>query len=107
MLTDSGLISELIGGYDNFIEFMMLEDNIEHLEANKRVKNDAWALHVIQSTFHITSGTQLQKLDKMERNQALAQLKAKGISVRQLERLTGINRGIIQKAKIMQGYSSP
>ena len=34
--------------------------------------------------------------------EALALLKSKGLTVRQLERLTGINRGVIQKAKSCQ-----
>lgn len=38
-------------------------------------------------------------LPKNERNSLLAQLKQAGLSVRQLERLTGLGRGIIQKAK--------
>lgn len=99
MLTNSELISELINGKDNFLQFMMLEDTIEHIEVDRKRRDDAWALSIIQNTLNVTSGTMLQQFGKKERNQALVQLKEKGLSIRQIERLTGINRGIIQKAK--------
>ena len=38
----------------------------------------------------------LQNAEKDTRNRALCELKAQGISIRQLSRLTGINRNIIQ-----------
>ena len=44
------------------------------------------------------SGVALQKLKREERDAALRQLKDRGLSVRQIERLTGINRGVVQKA---------
>ena len=37
-------------------------------------------------------------MDRAERNEALRKLKKAGLSVRQIERLTGINRGTVQKA---------
>ena len=52
-----------------------------------------------KKTLNIASGTQLQQFRKEQRDNALALLKEKGLTVRQLERLTGINRGVIQKAK--------
>ena len=40
----------------------------------------------------------LQALDRKARNEALKRLKTRGLTIRQIERLTGINRGVIQKA---------
>ena len=40
----------------------------------------------------------LQSAEKDTRNRILSELKAQGISVRQLSRLTGINRNIVQRA---------
>ena len=67
------------------------------MEADIRRKDDAWALEMLQKELHIASGTQLQQFDKEKRDAALALMKKKGLSIRQLERLTGINRGVIQK----------
>jgi len=46
----------------------------------------------------LKSGTQVQAMDRSDRNQVLRLMKEKGLSVRQIERLTGVNRGIIQRA---------
>ena len=53
---------------------------------------------IIRAVLKLKSGTQLQKADKEERDAALRKLKEKGLSVRQIERLTGINRGVVLKA---------
>ena len=60
--------------------------------------DDAWALKVIHKQLNGKSGTSLQNMDRAERNEALRKLKKAGLSVRQIERLTGINRGTVQKA---------
>ena len=41
----------------------------------------------------------LAELDREERDRILCRLKEAGFSIRQISRLTGINRGIVQKAK--------
>ena len=48
----------------------------------------------------VTSSSDFQKLDKTKQREALGQLRELGASVRQLERLTGISRGIIQFVKL-------
>lgn len=40
----------------------------------------------------------LKNLSRPRRDECLSELKSMGLSVRQIERLTGINRGIVQKA---------
>lgn len=98
-LTDSELLCGMIGSEESFQEFMRQVDETEHMEAETRKRDDAWALETLKKTLDITSGTQIKAWDRSLRNSALALLKEKGITVRQLERLTGINRGVIQKAK--------
>ena len=46
----------------------------------------------------VRTGAELQKMERKERNEALRKLKERGLSVRQIERLTGISRNIIQRA---------
>ena len=41
----------------------------------------------------------LQAMNRDARNKALRKLLDAGMSVRQIERLTGISRGIVQRAK--------
>ena len=69
------------------------------MEATPAKHDDVWAIGVIRQILNASSGTALQQMSKADRDEALAKLEAAGITIRQLERLTGINRGIIQKAK--------
>ena len=64
----------------------------------KAAIRDENAREWICSHYRIASGTRLQQWDKKKRDAALRELKDVGLSVRQLERLTRINRGVIQKA---------
>ena len=98
-LTDTGMLFNMIGDKESFAQFMMEKDGTEHIEADIPKKDDTWALQTIRETLNINSGTQIQQFERTQRDEALALLKSRGLTVRQLERLTGINRGAIQKAK--------
>lgn len=98
-LTNTEMLCELIGDENAFRSFMRKSDDVEHMEAEARKKDDAWALTTLQNALNIVSGTQLQQFDKAQRDEAIVLLKEKGLSVRQIERLTGINRGVVQKAR--------
>ncbi len=65
---------------------------------DRRVLADAEAQKIICKACVAASGTRLQQWDRKERNAALRRLKQNNLSIRQIERLTGINRGAIQKA---------
>ena len=101
-LTDTGMLYDMVGDRKKLEQFLLQKDEAEHIEADAPPKDDVWALKVLQDTLHITGGTQLQQYGRAQRDEALALLKSKGLSIRQLERLTGINRGVIQKAKCCQ-----
>ena len=60
--------------------------------------SDSGAMKIIRDRLNIKSGTKLQSYDKDRRDEALRLLKANGLSVRQIERLTGINRGVVYRA---------
>ena len=106
-LTDVGMLYDMIGSRKNLLQFLVQKDEIEHIEADAPKKDDNWALKTLQDALNITSGTQIQQYERTQRDEALALLKSKGLTVRQLERLTGINRGVIQKAKSCQQEPSP
>lgn len=97
--TDYEILKKRIGDKNALKAFLGQADDVEHIEAEPRKKDDKWALETLKKVLKVESGTALQQFDKNRRDEALAKLKKQGISVRQLERLTGINRGIIQKAK--------
>ena len=98
-ITDTKMLCEMIGDETAFLRFMQQDDTAEHMEAESPKKDDAWALATLQHLLNVSSGTALQQYDRSQRDVALALLKENGLSIRQIERLTGINRGVIQKAK--------
>ena len=101
-LTDTEMLYDMIGDRKELGRFILQKDETEHMEADAPPKDDVRALKILQDTLNITSGTQIQQYGRIQRDEALVLLKNKGLSVRQLERLTGINRGIIQRAKTCQ-----
>ena len=60
---------------------------------------DAEAVERIKRVSGLSSCNRLAELDREERDRVLSQLKEEGFTIRQISRLTGINRGIVQKAK--------
>ncbi len=96
-MTDPSLLRELIGSKEAFTDFMSAEDDTECMEADTLRRDDTWALSIIRRTLQLQSGTELQNMPRQKRDECIAKLRSAGLSVRQIERLTGINRGVIQK----------
>ena len=68
------------------------------MEAFGQFRNDDWAKEVISSRLCVESGTAIKGMGKKERDQALRQLKEAGMTIRQIERLTGISKSVAQRA---------
>jgi putative transposase len=85
-----------------FIEFINDSNDHQCLDIDDEVKQritDEEARVIIKTVCNLKSGMDLQKLDCQTRNTYLRILKKKHkLSIRQIERLTGINRGIVFKA---------
>ncbi len=94
---DQTFMTRLFGSKEEFIRFVSETNDDECLEYDYK-KNDEWAKEIIRKKLGITSGTVLQGYSRGLRDEALKYLKKAGLSIRQIERLTGINRGAIQKA---------
>ena len=92
-------IEGLLGDKASFEKYIAEENGDRCMEYGfKSRHDDRWAMKVIHRQLKGKSGTSLQGLGHDERDAVLKKLKAAGLSVRQLERLTGINRGAIQRA---------
>lgn len=98
-LTDVKVFLDMIGDRESLNSFMNQENNSEYMESDSVKKDDIWALKILQNTLKIKSGFQLQDYEIKKRNFSLFLLKKRGLSIRQIERLTGIGRGIIQKIR--------
>lgn len=101
-LTDTGMLREMIGDKAALSGFLGQQDDEVYMDSDSAKIGDGRAIAVMRAALGITNGTQLQQLARNDRDEALAVLKEKGLTVRQIERLTGINRGIIQRAKMCQ-----
>ena len=97
---DTTVFHELIGGYQSYLAFMEVEDDADCMEyeSEKQKHDDEWAKRIIKAYLNAESGTVLQSFDRAKRNEAIRYLKQKGITNRQIERITGVNRGVIQRA---------
>jgi REP element-mobilizing transposase RayT len=106
-LTDTSLILSQFSHNPNkaraaFQEFLCQEQglNEDFLEdARSRRLSDKQALDIIKKVAQIDSGDVLAAFDKEKRDRILDTLKKSGLSIRQISRLTGINRGIVCKAR--------
>ena len=97
-LTDTGLLYKLIGGKNKFNEFMDINDNVECMEIDKAFYlSDKKAMQLIKDQLGLDNGREIQEFNKYERNAILVKMRNWGLSVRQMERLTGISRGVITR----------
>ncbi len=91
-------IRELLGDFREYKEFIEQEDDDQGLEYSESRHTDIWAKEEIKRCLGIPSGTVLQNYGKKERDLALVKLKERGLSERQISRITGIGRSIVQNA---------
>lgn len=81
----------------------MDESNGDELDAlgkeEYRSLSDAQAIEILRSLIGVNDFIRLAEYERVERDRILARLKSEGLTIRQISRLTGINRGIVQRAK--------
>lgn len=95
---DTSLARELLGDRESYAAFIAQTNDDKCLEFERSARNDEWAATVLRECLGVESGLALQAFDRKARNDALRKLKERGLTVRQIERLTGLNRGVIQKS---------
>lgn len=83
-----------------FKEFNIQENDDQCLEDSKKIRlNDIEAIEIIKAITKVRDTKQIQKFQKEERNEVIKELKNKGLSIRQIERLTGVSFGVIRNIK--------
>lgn len=94
---DTSVFQNLIGSRKDYEAFIAAEyEDCPELEEYTR--DDNWAKAILRDVLRIKSGTELQGYDKNALDDALRLLKSRGLTVRQIERLTGINQSVIISA---------
>jgi REP element-mobilizing transposase RayT len=98
-ITDTGFALSLFGSTEELLNFLKEDTNegcMEYEEENRIT--DKRAADMICRIAKVEHGHQLQNIEENERNRIIKELKDAGISIRQIERLTGMNRGIVFRA---------
>jgi REP element-mobilizing transposase RayT len=98
-LSSTELVLDLIGGASELASFhreYASSDCIDIAEQNRvATLSDDRAANYAQEILGRDTFLGIKGLDRAERNSALVQLRNAGFSIRQVERLTGIGRGVI------------
>ncbi len=106
-MTDKDFVLNMFNEMDkgkalkSFVEYTNQENADECMDMPEKWQlTDNEALKIIKLLCNVEHGIDLQNLDIYKRNEYLRILKNKyNLSIRQIERLTGINRGIIQNIR--------
>lgn len=96
---DLNILREMIGSTARFRNFMKDGDGDFCMEFGSRGIDDRTAGQMIAVLAKVDDPHAIAEMSKDQRNMVLTELKRSGFTVRQLERLTGISRGIVQRAK--------
>lgn len=97
--TDPEIILDILGGesLDNYLSTDIDEAKILSIDKFCVDKSsDYFAKKLIMAKFNIKTTSEIKSFSRDERREAILFLKKSGLSVRQIERLTGVSRGICQ-----------
>lgn len=107
-ICSTDFVGNLLDGTDGFIAFheTYFDEvscmDIDDSRSLTRAMPDDIALEVTRKVLNGRNLGEVKSLEREERNQVLSCLLAHGLSIRQIERLTGVGRGIVQAVKVKQ-----
>ena len=93
---DTSEMEKLLGSFEKYAAYIAAKYEDEDPYDPVCQRDDEWAASVIRKTLG-TNGGNIRAFDFKTRNSAIQMLKEKGLSVRQIERLTGISKSVIQR----------
>ena len=95
-LTDTNFLLKMIS-IEEFIDYHKEIEIMKFRVTDSKRKTDEDVLRFLKKNYNIDNPKSISKFSKIERNKILAELK-KEFSVRHLQRITGISRGVITNA---------
>ena len=98
VLVDATLALELCGGVEGFVAFSASEDEEGYRFYERTRLSDAEARQLASGILGEIALTDLKALERSRLNALLFELKDAGLSIPQIQRLTGIGRGVIARA---------
>ena len=100
-LCDVAAVCEIFGGVDEFKRFHAMadeQDGFAWIDGYRPRMSDDEAREIAQRCCGTTFADRIVSMPKVDRDKALRLLKDHGLSIRQIERLTGVGRGPISRA---------
>ena len=95
--TDTALALDMIG-VDRFSAFVYEKSTDEHIDIKDYYSiTDADARNLMERISGCLNASEFQRLDKAQRDAALAAMRLAGASIRQVSRVTGIGTGIVRR----------
>ena len=98
-ITDTALINHILGSREQFLylhSIPMEEKCLDIDQCRKRIPDDV-AQEIIRQISNCDSVAAFQKLSLLDRDSFLISIHKKGVSIRQMNRLTGTPRGVIER----------
>ncbi|MBQ6343258.1 MAG: transposase [Anaerolineaceae bacterium] len=94
---DTSAFVELIGDKAAYAAYIAAKNEDICMDVHQPKIGDKNAKTLLGDLLDVESGTELQSVDRDKRDKAIKLLLENGMTIRQIERLTGISRGIIQR----------
>ena len=94
---DTSAFVELIGDKAAYAAYIAAKNEDICMDVHQPKIGDKNAKTLLGDLLDVESGTVLQSVDRDKRDKAIKILLENGMTIRQIERLTGISRGIIQR----------
>lgn len=98
-VADTSLVLGMCGGVEGFVEFSASEDGGDYRFVGRTRLSDAEARQRASQILGEIAPADLKALERGRRNALLFELKDAELSVSQIQRLTGIGRNVIVRAK--------
>ena len=98
VLIDAARALELCGGVEGFVALSTSEDEGGYRFLERTRLSDAEARQLASGILGEIALTDLKALERRRRNALIFELKDAGLSISQIQRLTGIGRGVIARA---------
>ena len=95
-LTDTDFLLQMIS-LEEFVDYHQELEEMKFRVTDSKKKTDDEVLILLKKNYKIDNPKSITKFSKADRNKILAELK-KEFSIRQIQRITGISRGVITKA---------
>ena len=104
-LTDVSTVLDLVGGVDGFLALMSSNQPNGYCFRTGRWVSDDDALEVARAVLHPADPSSVKESDDVERGRILLALREAGLTIKQIERVTGIGRYAVERGILLAGGS--